>query len=130
MDFVGASFRELFCRYYHCRTSEYELQALFRLVHRDAQTLARMIWKVNPAFFSADFEILNLLGTKTSREEVLSAAQSLESEYRDRTSFGCVRRAFNLWLSPDQVIYTAVRLWPSSCSSRRAGILNAGAARP
>src|SRR5262245_58117910 len=114
MRFAIESFKELFCAHYCCVESEYEVQALLRLIHREAQTLARLVWKLNPAFFSVDYDILQMLGVENSRDAVLQRARRIEREYRARNHFGWVRQVCLLWISPEQVIYTGMRLWPKS----------------
>lgn len=111
---LQASFKELFCEYYGYRQREYEARALFRLIHREARLLAVLIWKIHPDFFKVDLQILQDLGAETSRQQILQAARRIEQDYRDKNSFGWFRQIFQLWISPEQVTYTAMRLCPMS----------------
>jgi hypothetical protein len=95
------NFRYLFCGHFRCTPEQYEKQLFIRCLHRHARPFARLLTRLNPAFFSEDRGFICDLATARSREEVLTELNRFYGRnVRDRN---WLRKAFSLRVSGKRV---------------------------
>ncbi len=68
---MSKSFETLFCEHYKCPVDEFEDRIFWTCLYRHAVPVAKLVWRVQPAFFMEDRSFLRDLGPATSRGEVL-----------------------------------------------------------
>jgi hypothetical protein len=88
------TFREAFCRCYHCAPEEFVVRATRKALPWRVRLLRPLIQFFRPDHFKPDYEFLERVGTARDWKEVHSALGAFESSNRLRGGFYRTRLKF------------------------------------
>lgn len=107
------SFATRFCSRYGYPLQAFPSEALLRVIDYRGLALARVLWRIRPAFFRTELEILTLLGAARVRSAATLSDSRIEREYRSRNQFGLIREYLHVRISEDRLLILVCRVWPA-----------------
>lgn len=84
---VRQQFKALFCERFDCPPEKYEAWAFRRCLYFHARFLARLIRKLNPAFFAEDWSLLQYLGAAASSREANAEIRAFQDANRQKPNW-------------------------------------------
>ena len=78
----GYTFAKLFCRSHGCRVEDLEKRVLWYCLYRTSTIpLAWLVWKVDPDYFRADFQMISEIKTATTPAQVREILADHHTEF-------------------------------------------------
>jgi hypothetical protein len=114
----AAQLQFLFCRRFHCDTSEFEERALRECLYWHARLLAPLLRKVQPHFFDKDLKFIRYLGATTDWDEAKTDINNFYLVNVGKPSFA--RTDLRLRVSGRKASRLARELFPTNHEGRAA----------
>ena len=103
----AASFCDLFCKAYCCSPQEFDERLFWHCLYPHAVGLARLLWRLNRAYFEPDLELVRQVKFLTRADEVV-----LEIEgFRLHRRAGLLRGLLKVRISGRRLLDTANRIF-------------------
>jgi hypothetical protein len=108
------TFRQAFCKRYHCPPEHYESRAFRRSLFLHALPFAALLQRFDPAFFREDYDLIREVGPMTDPELFRSEINYFYG--RNLRHKGWIRSLFRMRVSGNRLIRLKQRLFPCSSS--------------
>lgn len=108
---TAGSFREKFCNKFQCDPSEFEQRLLWMTMPNTAKVVGKVVNSLNPSFFGPEHTIIDYLGNISSRSELTSEAQRIQSDYRRLGAAGFLRVKCGVRISGRRLLNICYAVW-------------------